>query len=42
MALSYHGFRRSHYTGFAIVARLDRQPYPDVEHPSERVYLLAR
>ena len=28
--------------GFLLEARLDRAPYPDVEHPSERSYLLAR
>lgn len=28
--------------GFTIEARLDRKPYPDVEYPSERTYLLAR
>lgn len=28
--------------GFAIEARLDREPYPDVEHPSRRCYVLAR
>jgi trans-aconitate methyltransferase len=28
--------------GFVLEARLDRQPYPDVEHPSQRTYLLAR
>jgi SAM-dependent methyltransferase len=28
--------------GFAIEATLRRTPYPDAEHPSERVYLLAR
>ncbi|MEO8707390.1 MAG: class I SAM-dependent methyltransferase [Kofleriaceae bacterium] len=28
--------------GFVIEARLDREPYPDVEHPSQRTYLLAR
>ncbi|HET9620532.1 MAG TPA: class I SAM-dependent methyltransferase [Kofleriaceae bacterium] len=28
--------------GFTLEARLDRQPYPDVEHPSQRTYLLAR
>ncbi len=28
--------------GFRIEARLDRQPYPTVEYPSERTYLLAR
>jgi len=28
--------------GFAVEARLDRAPYPNVEHPSERTYLLAR
>jgi SAM-dependent methyltransferase len=28
--------------GFTIAARLDRQPYPDVEFASQRTYLLAR
>jgi hypothetical protein len=28
--------------GFALEARLDRAPYPDVEHPSQRSYLLVR
>ena len=28
--------------GFVLDARTDRQPYPGVEHPSERTYLLAR
>ena len=28
--------------GFSIEARLDREPYPDVEHPSRRAYVLAR
>lgn len=28
--------------GFTLEARLDREPYPDVEHPSRRTYLLAR
>lgn len=28
--------------GFTIEARLDRRPYPDVEYPSQRTYLLAR
>jgi SAM-dependent methyltransferase len=28
--------------GFTLEARLDRAPYPDVEHPSQRTYLLAR
>jgi len=28
--------------GFTIEARLDREPYPGVEHPSRRTYLLAR
>jgi hypothetical protein len=28
--------------GFTIEARLDRAPYPDVEYPSHRTYLLAR
>jgi SAM-dependent methyltransferase len=28
--------------GFLIEARLDRKPYPNAEHASERTYLLAR
>jgi len=28
--------------GFALEARLDREPYPDAEYPSRRTYLLAR
>lgn len=28
--------------GFTLEARLDRSPYPDVEFPSQRCYLLAR
>lgn len=28
--------------GFTLEARLDRAPYPEVEHPSQRCYLLAR
>jgi hypothetical protein len=28
--------------GFVIEARLDREPYPEVEHQSRRCYLLAR
>jgi SAM-dependent methyltransferase len=28
--------------GFTIEARLDRAPYPNAEHPSQRTYLLAR
>ena len=28
--------------GFAIEARLERAPYPDLEYPSRRAYLLAR
>lgn len=27
--------------GFTLEARLDRAPYPDVEYPSQRTYLLA-
>jgi hypothetical protein len=30
------------HAGFAIEARLDREPYPDVEYPSQRTYLFAR
>ena len=28
--------------GFTIEARLDREPYPDAEYPSQRTYLIAR
>jgi len=28
--------------GFTLEARLDRAPYPDREHPTQRCYLLAR
>jgi SAM-dependent methyltransferase len=28
--------------GFALEARLDREPYPGTEHPTPRCYLLAR
>lgn len=28
--------------GFSIEAQLEREPYPDVEYPSRRAYLLAR
>lgn len=28
--------------GLVLEARLDRQPYPDAEHPTQRCYLLAR
>lgn len=28
--------------GFSLEARLDREPYPGAEHPSQRTYLLAR
>jgi len=28
--------------GFEIVETLERDPYPEVEHPSRRGYLLAR
>ncbi|QJW97715.1 class I SAM-dependent methyltransferase [Frigoriglobus tundricola] len=28
-------------TGFRILERVEREPYPDVEHPSRRAYLLA-
>ena len=28
--------------GFAVEARLEREPYPNAEHPSRRAYLLAR
>lgn len=28
--------------GFTLEARLDREPYPNAEHPTRRTYLLAR
>jgi ubiquinone/menaquinone biosynthesis C-methylase UbiE len=28
--------------GFTVDARIEREPYPDVEYPSRRAYLLAR
>ena len=28
--------------GFTLVSRTDREPWPGVEHPSRRSYLLAR
>jgi hypothetical protein len=28
--------------GLELVARVNRVPYPDAEHPSERCYLLVR
>ena len=28
--------------GFLVLERVEREPYPDVEHPSRRGYLLAR
>lgn len=28
--------------GFAVTARLERQPVPEVEYPSRRCYLLAQ
>ncbi len=28
--------------GFTVEARLDREPYPNAEHPTRRTYLLAR
>jgi SAM-dependent methyltransferase len=28
--------------GFEVLSRTDREPWPDVEHPSRRSYLLAR
>ena len=28
--------------GLQVAARVDREPYPDVEHPSQRSYLLAQ
>jgi SAM-dependent methyltransferase len=28
--------------GFAVMSRTDREPWPDVEHPSRRSYLLAQ
>jgi SAM-dependent methyltransferase len=34
--------RRLEEAGFAVEARVERRPYPEVEHPSRRAYLLAR
>jgi SAM-dependent methyltransferase len=34
--------RRLEGAGFAVEARIERRPYPEVEHPSRRAYLLAR
>jgi hypothetical protein len=28
--------------GFLVMERTEREPYPEVEHPSRRGYLLAR
>jgi len=28
--------------GFVVLERVEREPYPEVEHPSRRCYLLAR
>lgn len=28
--------------GFLVMERVEREPYPEVEHPSRRCYLLAR
>ncbi len=28
--------------GFLVIERIEREPYPEVEHPSRRCYLLAR
>jgi hypothetical protein len=28
--------------GFTVIERSEREPYPDVEHPSRRCYLLGR
>jgi SAM-dependent methyltransferase len=28
--------------GFLVLERIEREPYPEVEHPSRRCYLLAR
>jgi SAM-dependent methyltransferase len=34
--------RRLGAAGFAVEARIEREPYPGAEHPSRRAYLLAR
>ena len=34
--------RRLWAAGFALEAWVEREPYPEVEHPSRRAYLLAR
>jgi hypothetical protein len=28
--------------GFVVLERVEREPYPEAEHPSRRCYLLAR
>lgn len=28
--------------GFRVIERIEREPYPEAEHPSRRCYLLAR
>jgi len=46
--LDFHFFTREtierelREAGFTVEAALERQPYTQVEHPSQRVYLLAR
>lgn len=34
--------RRVVEAGFALEARIEREPYPEVEHPNRRAYLLGR
>lgn len=48
VALDFHFFEPAavedqlQSTGFTVEARIERQPYVAVEHPSRRAYLLAR
>ena len=48
VALDFHFFMpdamiaRCLEAGFLVMEQVEREPYPDVEHPSRRCYLLAR
>jgi SAM-dependent methyltransferase len=48
VALDFHFFETAFVegalaaAGLAVEARVEREPYPGVEHPSRRAYLLAR
>jgi SAM-dependent methyltransferase len=48
VSVDFHFFRTDEMTdflkdaGFEVLETVEREPYPDVEHPSRRAYLLAR